>query len=220
MARSWWPTQQGELCSPCADIRLRTCRVVPGTRWVGGTAFAQHILPTITANGGQTRAGVRVAELLLDGDKAVGVTTSDGEEIRAEVVISTIGARETVNRLLPADCGNADWIAQIRSLPQSIAHFSLFMGFEGDIEDAGATRSNHWLYPTGEVDVLWTDAPQGEPPGMFVSFASLKDPSHKPGPEQKHAGEIMAWTDWSTVQRWANTAPMHAETTIRRSNSR
>ena len=66
---------------------------------------------------------------------------------------------------------------EINALPHSVAHFSLFMGFEGDIEDAGATRSNHWIYPSGKVDVVWTDAPQSPPEGMFVSFASLKDRS-------------------------------------------
>ena len=171
----------------------------------GGAAFAEHILPTIAAGGGEARAGVRVETVLFEGDRVVGIKTSVGEEIRADVVISNIGARETVNHLLPADCGHEDWIAEIRSLPQSIAHFSLFMGFEGDVEDAGATRSNHWLYPTGVVDALWTEAPEGAPPGMFVSFASLKDPSHDPGPKQKYAGEIAAWTDWSTVEKWADT---------------
>jgi len=66
-------------------------------------------------------------------------------------------------------------------------------------------RSNHWIYPTGEVDVVWTDAPNGVPRGMFVSFASLKDPSNDPGPPQKHAGELVAWADWSTVAKWADT---------------
>ncbi|MDH3423991.1 MAG: NAD(P)/FAD-dependent oxidoreductase, partial [Gemmatimonadota bacterium] len=91
--------------------------------------------------------------------------------------------------------------------PPSIAHFSLFLGFEGDVEDAGATRSNHWIYPTGEVDVLWTDAPDSPPPATFVSFASVKDSGHDPGPSQKHAGEMIAWSDWSTVERWADMDP-------------
>jgi all-trans-retinol 13,14-reductase len=171
----------------------------------GGAAFATHILPTITTNGGEARAGVNVERILIEGEKAVGVRTTDGEEIRADIVISNIGARETVNRLLPADCGHDDWIAEIRALPPSIAHFSLFLGFEGDIKDAGATTSNHWIYPKGEVDAIWSDAPGGAPPGVFVSFASLKDSSHVPGPKQKHAGEVVAWTDWSTVAKWAGT---------------
>ena len=137
----------------------------------------------------------------------MGVRTAQNEEIRADTVISDIGARETVNQLLPDDCGHQDWIDEINALPHAVAHFSLFVGFEGDIQRAGATRSNHWIYPGGKVDVVWTDAPDTPPPGMFVSFASLKDPSHDPGPSQKYAGEIVAWADWSVVEKWADLEP-------------
>jgi all-trans-retinol 13,14-reductase len=173
----------------------------------GGAAFADHILPTITKAGGEARADTKVETLRFEDDRVVGVRTAQGEDIRADVVISDIGARETVNHLLPKGCGHQDWIDEINALPHSVAHFSLFLGFEGDIEDAGATRSNHWIYPTGEVDVVWTDAPENPPPGMFVSFASLKDSAHVPGPSRKYAGEIVAWTDWSVVKQWADLEP-------------
>lgn len=173
----------------------------------GGAAFADHILPTITKAGGTARAGTRVETLLIENQRVIGIRTADGDEIRADAVISAIGARETVNKLLPGDCGHRDWTSEINALPHSVAHFSLFMGFEGDIEEAGATRSNHWIYPTGKVDVLWTDAPDTPPPGMFVSFASLKDSKHDPGPSRKYAGEIVAWTDWAVVKEWADLEP-------------
>lgn len=173
----------------------------------GGAAIADHILPTITKAGGEARANTKVETLLIEDDRVIGVRTAHGEKIWADTVISDIGARETVNHLLPADCGHQDWIDEIRNLPHSVAHFSLFVGFEGNIQRAGATRSNHWIYPGGKVDVVWTDAPDTPPPGMFVSFASLKDPGYDPGPSQKHAGEIVAWADWSVVEKWADLEP-------------
>lgn len=173
----------------------------------GGGAFAERIIPTITKAGGEARADTKVETLLLEDDRVVGVRTAQGEDIRANTVISDIGARETVNTLLPAGCGHQDWIDEINALPHSVAHFSLFLGFEGDIQRAGATRSNHWIYPSGKVDVVWTDAPDSPPPGMFVSFASLKDPGYDPGPEQEYAGEIVAWVDWSVVEKWADKEP-------------
>ncbi|QLC20763.1 NAD(P)/FAD-dependent oxidoreductase [Parasphingopyxis sp. CP4] len=170
----------------------------------GATSFAEKIVPTITKNGGDARAGVRVEKLLLDDGAVVGVQTDDGSEIRANVVISDIGARETIDTLLPGDCGYREWMAKIRALPSSIANFTLFLGFEGDIEAAGATKANHWIYPTGKVDVLWETAPDGEPPHMTASFGSLKDPQHDPGPRQRHMGQLLAWTDWSSVSQWAD----------------
>ncbi|MFN3225675.1 MAG: phytoene desaturase family protein [Hyphomicrobiales bacterium] len=173
----------------------------------GGGALAKHIIPTITKAGGEARADTKVETLLLKDDRVIGVRTAQGEEIHTDTVITGIGARETVNSLLPADCRHQDWIDEINALPHSVAHFSLFVGFEGDIERAGATRSNHWIYPDGKVDVVWTDAPDSPPPGLFVSFASLKDPAHDPGPSQKYAGEIVTWVDWSVVEKWADKAP-------------
>ena len=183
---------------------------LPSGSWypVGGSAaFAEHIVPTITKAGGEVRAGVRVEGLLFDGDTAVGVRTQDGTEMRGDAVISDIGARETIDTLLPEDCGQDDWMAEIRALPSSIAHFTLFLGFEGDIEAAGATRANHWFYPTGKTDVIWTDAPYGAPPHMTVSFGSLKNPAHDPGPRQKHMGQLLVWADWSTVAERADLRP-------------
>ena len=52
--------------------------------------------------------------------------------------------------------------------------------------------------------MVWKDAPNGSPPGMFVSFASLKDPEYDQGAKQQHSGEILVCTDWSTVAHWAN----------------
>lgn len=173
----------------------------------GAVAIAEHLLPAITSAGGETRAGVTVKSLLFEDDRVVGVTTSAGEDIRADIVVSDIGARETVDALLPADHEHQAWADEIRSFDVNICHFSLFLGFSGDVEAAGATKSSHWIYPTGHTDAIWADAPNGDPPGIYVSFASLKDPAHDPGPEHNHSGEVVAWTDWSTVQRWADLAP-------------
>ncbi|MEZ5500528.1 MAG: NAD(P)/FAD-dependent oxidoreductase [Steroidobacteraceae bacterium] len=171
----------------------------------GSSVIAEQILPVIRQSGGEARAGVKVETVLVDDDRVVGVRTSAGEEIHADAVVSDIGARETVDRLLPGELGVDDWIAEIRSMQSGICHFSMYLGFEGDVEAAGATKANHWIYPDGDMDAVWERAPNGKPPGMFVSFASLKDPQHDPGPKQRHAGEILIWTDWAVVARWAGT---------------
>lgn len=170
----------------------------------GAAAYADHILPTITKSGGAARASTCVVGLLFDNNTVVGVRTEDGTEIHADYVISDIGAKETIETLLPDDCGHEDWATEILALPSSIAHFDLFLGFEGDIEAAGATKANQWFYPTGDADVLWTDAPDTPPPQMTVGFESLKNPAHDPGPSKKHMGQVIVWTDWSTVAQWAD----------------
>jgi phytoene dehydrogenase-like protein len=170
----------------------------------GSSVIAERILPVIREAGGESRAGVRVDRLLADDERIVGVCTAAGEEFLSDVVISTIGARETVDQLLPAGIGQEDWINEIRSFQPGICHFSVYLGFEGDVEAAGATKANHWIYPGGETDVVWQDVLNSSPPAMFVSFASLKDPVHDPGPRRQHSGEVLVWADWSVVSRWAD----------------
>ena len=170
----------------------------------GASSIAQHMLPTITKNGGEARAGVEVTSFVMQDGVVTGVETAGGEKYFAKHIVSNIGARETVDRLLPQGHGQDDWVNEIRSIGPNICHYSLFLGFAGDVEAAGMTRSNHWLYPTGDVDAVWDDISNSSPPAMFVSFASLKDPAHDPGPQQKYAGEIIAWSDWSTVEKWTN----------------
>jgi all-trans-retinol 13,14-reductase len=173
----------------------------------GASVIAERLLPVIREAGGDARAGVRIDSLLTEDERVIGVRTADGEEHHAAAVISTIGARETVDQLLPADTEHDDWVDEIRSFRSSICHFTLYLGFEGDVEAAGATRANHWIYPQGKTDVLWQDVPGSNPPALFVSFASLKDPAHEPGPRKQHSGEVLAWADWDSVSRWASKPP-------------
>jgi all-trans-retinol 13,14-reductase len=174
----------------------------------GASSFAEHLIPTITAAGGEVRAQMPVTGLVVEDGAVVGVDMADGETLRAKAVVSNIGARETVSRLLPADLQRSDWGQEVLSFGPSLCHFSLYLGFEGDIEAAGATRSHHWFYDSWTTDSVWTNPiEQPAPPGLFVSFASLKDPSHEPGPRQRHSGEVVVLADWSIVEQWADLKP-------------
>ncbi|HXH71866.1 MAG TPA: NAD(P)/FAD-dependent oxidoreductase [Mariprofundaceae bacterium] len=172
---------------------------------VGGAgAIARGLVPVIEAAGGSARAATPVSEILLEDGKAVGVRTKSGEEIRAPFIVSAIGAGETVKHLLPEEIREQPWAREIATFKPSICHYQVFLGFEGDIAQYGASRSNHWFYESWDTnDAIWTAA-DGEPiPMMFVSFPSLKDPAHDPGPSNKHTGEILVWADWSSVAGFA-----------------
>jgi all-trans-retinol 13,14-reductase len=173
---------------------------------VGGAAtIANGLVPVIEAAGGSARAGTPVSEILIEGGKAVGVRTGGGEEFRAPVIVSAIGAGETVKRLLPREIGVQEWATEISTFKPSVCHFDVFLGFEGDIANHGATRANHWFHETWDTnDCIWF-ANDGAPiPMMFTSFPSLKDPDHDPGPSNRHTGEMMVLTDWSVVAEFAD----------------
>jgi all-trans-retinol 13,14-reductase len=40
---------------------------------------------------------------------------------------------------------------------------------------------------------------------LYCSFPSLKDPSHDPGPEQRHTGEVVTFVPWDRFAGWLGT---------------
>ena len=170
----------------------------------GAAAIARGLVPVIEAAGGSARAGTPVDEILLEDGKAVGVRTAAGEEIRASSIVSAIGAGETVKHLLPEEIREQPWAREIAAFKPSVCHFQVYLGFEGDIAQYGATHSNHWFYESWDTNEhVWTAA-DGEPIRMmFVSFPSLKDPAHDPGPSNRHTGELLVLADWSSVAGFA-----------------
>ncbi len=171
----------------------------------GAAAIARGLVPVIEAAGGSARAGTPVSEILLENGKAAGVRTESGDEFNASYIVSAIGAGETVKHLLPEEIQKGDWAREISTFKPSICHFDLFLGFEGDIAKHGATRSNHWFYDSWDTnDAIWAGG-GSEPFSMaFVSFSSLKNPTHDPGPTNKHTGDMMLWADWSSVAKFAD----------------
>ena len=171
----------------------------------GAAAIARGLVPVIEEAGGSARPGSPVSEILIEDGTAVGVRTGSGKEFRAPSIVSAIGASETVQRLLPEEIRQQEWASEICTFKPSICHFDLFLGFEGDIVKHGATRSNQWFYESWDTsDAIWSGAPDEPIQMMFVSFGSLKNPAHEPGPENKHAGDMLIWADWSSVSRFAN----------------
>ena len=170
----------------------------------GAAAIAKGLVPVIEAAGGSARAGTPVSEILVQEGKAIGVRTSSGEEFSAPVIVSAIGAGETVKHLLPQEIHQQEWAREIAALRPSICHFEVFLGFEGVIARHGATRSNHWFYESWDTnDGIWSAGDRDAVPMMFVSFPSLKDATHDPGPSNRHTGELLVWADWSSVAKFA-----------------
>lgn len=171
----------------------------------GAAAIAKGLTPVIEMAGGSARTETPVSQILLEDGAAVGVRTESGEEFNAPVIVSAIGAGETVKHLLPEQTHEQDWAREIATFKPSLCHFDLFLGFEGDIAKYGATRSNHWFYESWDTnDAIWSAADNEPIPMMFVSFASLKDAAHDPGPSSKHTGDMLVWADWSSVSEFAN----------------
>jgi len=169
----------------------------------GASAIAAGLVPVIEAAGGAARAATPVSAIIIEDGAAVGVRLETGEELRAPVVVSAIGAGETVRRLLPREVCEQDWAVEIAKLKPSLCHFEIYLGFKGDVARHGATRAGHWFFESwSPSDGVWSDVDKPIP-AAFASFPSLKDETHDPGPSNHHTGQLMVLADWSTVAEFA-----------------
>lgn len=166
----------------------------------GSAAIARELLRTVADAGGHTVIHADVAQIEIEAGVAVGVRLVDGRVARADRIISAAGVASTVTRLLPAAYGDATWARQIAALDPAPAHVCLYLGFRGDIREAGASAANKWFYETwSSEDEAWqVSGPDPLPPApvLYCSFPSLKDPEHDPTPAQLHTGEVVTFVPW------------------------
>jgi all-trans-retinol 13,14-reductase len=173
---------------------------------VGGSGeIAVELLKTVADGGGWTRIYADVEQIIVEGNRAVGVRMTDGEEIRARNIVSAAGVMATTRRLLP-EHARGPWIDEIQGLNPASAHVCLYLGFKGDIRSAGAGSANKWFWNTwSSEDDMWNiDDPDNldDAGVLYCSFPSLKDPEHDPGPELLHTGEVVTFVPWDMFSEW------------------
>lgn len=173
----------------------------------GAKVFAEAMLANVLNNGGKVLTKASVKEVIVENGVAKGVRMDDGREFRSKYVVSTAGAKTTVNRLVPEPYRQSDWAKKIRSIGDSPPYLCLNLAFKGDIKAAGARSGNMWLYTIENNDTqLWDMGnPDERPHLLYVSFPSLKDPEHDPGPELRHTGECVTFVDWKEFAKWQHT---------------
>ncbi len=165
-------------------------------------SIARELLRTVADAGGWTAIRTEVDQIVLSGGKVSGVRLSDGREIHSPKVISAVGGPLTSK--LVEGAGTTD-----EEIPAGPAHVSLYLGFEGDIESAGASAYSQWFFESWDMEHgLWPVRPGEEPPRadvLYCSWPSLKDPAHEPGDEMRHTGEIITFVPWESFEPWQGT---------------
>ncbi len=169
----------------------------------GARTFTDSLRPVIQNAGGEVKVKSPVKEILVTNGRATGVRFEDGSEHHSKRVVSTTGARDTVQHLLPSHVRNTAWAQEILTFKPALSHLCLYLGFEGDIRAAGATAANYWIYESWDTNArIWNNPAATDVPGLFVSFPSLKDPKHEAGEKLKHTGQVITFVNWEVFSKW------------------
>jgi all-trans-retinol 13,14-reductase len=179
---------------------------------VGSAAqVARGATAVIEAAGGQVRVRAEVSRVLLERGRAVGVRLVSGEEVRAPLVISDAGARNTYLRLVPPEAP-LPFRAQLEAVPRSMAHATVYLGLSDSPRTLGIHGENFWLHDELDHDALWRgrdEATRGVVRHAYLSFPSLKDPE-----ATAHTAEIVLpmgygpWAPWAEA-RWRRRGAEH-----------
>jgi all-trans-retinol 13,14-reductase len=173
---------------------------------VGGAGrICESITPVIERAGGQIAVSAEVSEIVVEGGRATGVRMAGGRIIRAPLVISDAGARNTFGRLVKEP---QPVMSELARIPGSMAHLSLYVGVKQSAEELGLSGTNLWICPSydhdGNAERFLRD-PEAEFPMLFISFPSAKDPEFA----AKHPGratlEVVALASYDWFARWEET---------------
>lgn len=146
----------------------------------GGKALTDALVATIKHKGGEVRQASGVTEIMMKNKKAVGIKTTDGTELYADSVISSIGIKETLFNLIP------EYLRPVKLLKALEKHKSvpsmllLLIGFEGDLSSYGIKRA---AYKTiiGDPSTMSRNPVEKNwvCDDLTISFPSLLNKEHK-----------------------------------------
>jgi len=165
----------------------------------------------------------RVDQILLEGNKCVGVSCK-GVAIKARCgVISGAGVANTFGRMLPKEVG-APILAKLKGCDPSLGFAYLFIGLDGTAEELGIKNTNLWYMAPGgssnwdhdianervEASAEPFGSTDERPPVVLISPGSAKDSTWN----ERHPGTatlqmIAAPMPYSWVEKFEGTKPGH-----------
>jgi phytoene dehydrogenase-like protein len=157
--------------------------------------------------GGEIRLKTAVEQILMEDGRAVGVRLADGEDLRADVVISNADPEVTLGKLVGREYLPDRLARKVDRVTYSTSCLSLFFAVDMDLKEAGLDSGNCWFYDHEDVDALYKQGQtahvlDAESPGMmFMTVTTLKDPSKMH--QGHHTCEAFTFVDYEAFARWS-----------------
>ena len=156
--------------------------------------IAQKLVEGLEKAGGEILYKARVAEILQENGKAVGVKLVDGQEYRAKQIVSNATRWDTFDKLMPSATTPPKEQRWRQRYQKSPSFLSLHLGVKASVLPPG-TECHHILLEDWED----MEAPEGT---IFVSIPTLLDPDL--APEGHHI--IHTFTP-SWIEKWQGLEP-------------
>jgi all-trans-retinol 13,14-reductase len=171
-------------------------------RIVGGSdTIVKALTEVFEQHGGKVLTRRKVTQILVEGKKASGVLTANGERFTADVVISDVNPKQMIGMVDDGVFTQA-YKSRIKGIADTTAVFSLFLRFkEGAMP---YLNSNFYGFSTdspwqmnGDIDDTW---PQGY---LYMHHC------HEPNPKYAQGGVVLAYMSMDAVRNWSDTSIGH-----------
>lgn len=177
----------------------------------GSSQIVKTIDPVIAASGGTILVSAEVNEVIIENNKAIGVSMKDGKTFYAKNIISNAGVMTTYNQLLPKVTVEKHQLnKQLQKIKRSVAHASLYIGLEGSPEELNIPKTNYWIYPEDAdhdtcVERYLNDLSQPFPV-VYLSFPCAKDPDFVNRYPGKSTIDIITLLPYEAFAEWSGTS--------------
>jgi all-trans-retinol 13,14-reductase len=172
----------------------------------GGFTIPRAFVRALERAGGQLRTRSPVAEIVIEGGRAVGVRLEGGERISARAVLSNADPGVTYGRLVAPEHLSGRLKRRLAKTRYSISALSLFFAVELDLAAMGFDSGNYWFTETTDLDRVY-DAPKSPEAlltrgldSAFLTITTLKDRSKQRG--KSHTLEAFAFVSHEAFAAW------------------
>jgi phytoene dehydrogenase-like protein len=172
----------------------------------GGKSLSRAQIRELRRRGGEIRTRTRVARIIVQQRRAVGVEIDGGEIVRAESVVCNADPAVTYGRLLGAEhCPRQ--LRQVKRMTYSVGLLSAFCAVDMDLAAMGYDSGNYWWYRDADVGGVYARMEKGTPgaalDGLFLTITTLKDPRR--GARGHHTVEMFTFVPYAAFERWSDT---------------
>jgi phytoene dehydrogenase-like protein len=174
----------------------------------GAGSIPRAFIRALRRAGGNIRVRSEVTRILVEGSggarRAVGVRLADGTEIRARRVVSNADPEMTYGRLVGSE--HLGWRLRRRLARTSYSSsvMSVFLAADIDAQALGLDSGNYWVSAGPEIELLDDIGGAADPPMLFVTVTSLKDPSRRAAPP--HTMEAFTFVSHDAFKGWTTTS--------------
>ncbi|GMQ77790.1 MAG: NAD(P)/FAD-dependent oxidoreductase [Anaerolineae bacterium] len=173
----------------------------------GGSANSRALTRALKRAGGEIRLSTPVGRILMESRRAVGVALLDGEEVRAQYILSNADPETTFIKLIGRE--HLPWRLKrkVERVSYSTSCLSLFLVIAMDLKAMGFDSGNYWFYEHADIESVYEqglgDAILHQPPDvLFLTVTTLKDPSKMHSGH--HTVEVFAFVSYEPFAEWAH----------------